>query len=299
MSTRSLLYKYRYDLDLEDGSGTRLLKWVAGIMVFLMTLALTFNLALSGISQHWTSGIAGTLTVELAAPDEDTTSPDAQKILALLRRHPDIAKAELLAPEQVRKLVEPWLGDSASAKSLPLPRLIDVTLKSGRNLKPSALAPSLRAISPSAKVTDHTDWLGSLVSFGTALRLVAFLLALTVSLLAVVTIAGIIHARYDVHRPDVELLHLMGASDAYIARQFQNNALSSTLRGAALGTIAALVIALAFGRYMHSLDLVVLPQSGLSAGAWLMLALAPLAAGSLIALLTARFTLMRELLKMP
>ena len=53
MSIRSLLYKYRYDLELEDGSGSRLLKWVAGMMVFLMTLALTFNLALSGISQHW------------------------------------------------------------------------------------------------------------------------------------------------------------------------------------------------------------------------------------------------------
>lgn len=300
MSTRSLLYKYRYDLDLEDGSGSRLLKWVTGMMVFLMTLALAFNLALSGVSQHWTSGISGTLTVELPAPDESAKSaPDIQKILSLLRRHPSIEKAELLTPEQVQKLVEPWLGNNAASKSLPLPRLIDVTLKQGYSVKPAAIEQQLRQTAQDVKVSDHTDWLGGLVSFGNALKTIAFILALTVSLLAIITIAGIIHARYDVHRSDVELLHLMGASDDYIARQFQNHALSSTLRGALWGAGMALAIAFLFGWFVNSLDLIVLPQHGLSLRNWGMLALAPLLAGGLIAVLTARLTLMRELLKMP
>lgn len=299
MNTRSLLYKYRYDLALQEGPGARLLTWVTGIMVFLMTLALIFNATLSNVSRHWISGISGSLTVEMPGGDGAGTA-DAQKILSLLRRHPDIEKADILTSEQVQKLVEPWLGrDIAATSTLPLPLLIDATLKNGRTIRVPALEQQLRQSVRGVRVTDHTDWLGGLVSFGRALKSVAFLLAAAVSLLAVITIAGIIHARYDVHRADAELLHLMGASDDYIARQFQADALSGAFRGALIGALSAIFIALVFGWFVHGLALTVLPNSGLFAKDWIMLALVPPLAGCAIAFMTARVTLMRALLKLP
>ena len=298
MIRNSLIYKYRYDLALYDGPGSRLLMWVTGMMVFLATLAFAFNLSLSSLNEYWSSGISGVLTVEIPASVSES-STGTQKILSLLRRHPDIASADLMSQEQVRKLVEPWLGSAKIADALPLPQLIDVRLKMGKSVNVRALGEQLNLTLPGVSVTDHMDWLKSAVSLGRALRLAALFLALVMAALAIVTIAGIIHARYEVNRRDVELLHLMGASDDYIARQFQNHALASTLKGAGIGTLAAAVVAFLSGLFVSRLNITIMTQNSLETGDLMTVILLPLIAGCVIAAVTARVTLMRELLRLP
>ena len=104
------------------------------------------------------------------------------------------------------------------------------------------------------------------------------------------------------HAPLVDLLHLMGASDRYIAGQFQRHALRLALRGGAIGLIMSLV---AYGALRLALERAgVAPGPELMPGFRLPLAAAgsvlvlPLLMGG-VAMLTARITVLRSLARMP
>src|SRR5690606_1828348 len=99
-----------------------------------------------------------------------------------------------------------------------------------------------------------------------------------------------------------ELLHTVGASDRYVAGQFQRHALLGGIKGGIIGfALAALTVLLlrlpVSGAPSGQGISVILPDLALSAGDWLLLCLVP-ALAALIAMFTARFTVLRKLSNM-
>ena len=124
------------------------------------------------------------------------------------------------------------------------------------------------------------------------------IVAVTALLVAIIVFAARIGLA--IHRSLIELLHLLGAADEYIARQFQIHALWLGLRGAIIGGIAAAVTAMilepAAGR-------LALPVPAVSSGIldwrlWLLLCVALVIAGG-VAMVTARVTVLRQLARLP
>jgi cell division transport system permease protein len=98
------------------------------------------------------------------------------------------------------------------------------------------------------------------------------------------------------HDQSVDLLRSMGASDRYIAQQFEQNALGSSLRGTLIGFVAGLstVVAVLYGGSLLGAEPPV--EGGLGAVYWVLLAIVPLITALLIAVaarLTALFGLAR------
>jgi cell division transport system permease protein len=103
-----------------------------------------------------------------------------------------------------------------------------------------------------------------------------------------------------IHRSVIELLHLLGAQDAYIARQFQVHALALGLRGGVIGGIAAVATVIILGPAGH---LLALPVPIAAYGIfdwrlWVLLIVTGLIAGG-VAMVTARITVLRQLSRMP
>jgi len=122
--------------------------------------------------------------------------------------------------------------------------------------------------------------------------------ATVVGAAAVVTVVFVTRTGLAVHRPVIELLHLMGARDAQVAGRFQLHALRQGLIGGLLGLAAA---ALCYGLLDWTLaptTLALLPPFRIGPRLLLLLALLPAIAG-LVALLTARITVLRTLTRMP
>jgi cell division transport system permease protein len=96
----------------------------------------------------------------------------------------------------------------------------------------------------------------------------------------------------------VELLHVMGAPDRYVARQFQSHVLGLAIRGGLIGTMLAAAtlfgLARAGGQYSTGL----LPDMSLTPIQLAALVGVPLAA-ALLAAVTARLTVMRALARLP
>ncbi len=288
--------KYQYDIGLDQGAGAQLVAWSTGLMVFFATLALAVNLGLNAVTQSWVSGLTGSLTVEIKPPvtdDQQSASAETvKKVLWMAKQHPSVEKSRALSRDEILGLLRPWLGDKAP-ESLPLPAIIDIKLKEGADT--ASLIADIKKVAPAAAVDSHTDTLDDVKTLVATARMFVLLLTGVIILLTAASIAGIVRSKLAIHAQEVETLHLVGASDEYIARQFRHHTLKGALKGAVAGVICMVLSILGVSYMTHTIDTAIFPHIRLMPLEWILIAAAPVLAGSLIAHFTAQRTVMREL----
>lgn len=290
-------------LPLSRDASSRFLPWLIAFMVWLAAMALAMVMILSAAGGHWRAGLAGTLTVQIVpSADGGRAALDARvaRAVALLRATPGVASAAPISDDRVAALLEPWLGkDALSADiDLPVPRLIDVRLAEGTAIDSAALGSRLAAEVPGASLDDHGLWLDRLVALASALEAIAFAVVGLIGLAAVATVVFATRTGLAIHNDVVELLHLMGAQDGYVARQFQGRAFWLGLVGGLIGTLLAAVTLALLGYLAGRIEASLLPPLALSPFQWA--ALAAIAPGAaLISMMTARLTVYRAVGRMP
>lgn len=294
----------RSDLPLKGDATSRYLPWLIAPMVFLSAVALAATFILSGLIGRWDRDVSGTLTVEVATAPGDAaeaaepTRQRVEQVLRILDGTPGIAASHALSQEQLIALMAPWLGTSDVLKDLPLPALIDVTVKEDANLDVDALAQTISRTVPGASLDDHRRWLDRLIGLS---RSIEWLAIGIVSLIGMVTIATVYYATRTgmaIHREVIGVLHVIGAPDAYIADQFAHRAFVLGLRGGVLGLMLTLPIlgGIAFGAHKMQggfLADLSLPLTGIVA-----VLILPVVA-ALLAMLTARMAAYGALARMP
>ncbi|MEQ8165679.1 MAG: FtsX-like permease family protein [Alphaproteobacteria bacterium] len=291
----------RLDLPLASDPSSRFLPWIIAFTVFLATLALALMLAIAGVIDQWETDLEGTITVEIPATTPERAAQQAEMAaaaLVLLEEIPGIDKAEPLSAEKVMALLEPWLGRAGLVDELPLPMLIDVTLDDARALDLTALQIRLHEISPGITLDDHGIWFGRLIRAARAAGALAFVIFALVQTAAVLVVVFATRTALDVHRDVIDLMHLMGATDSYIADQFQHHALTLGAKGGLIGLGVALValVALQFGVSVSGAAF--MPALSLEPPHWLLLATLPLVSAG-TAMISARLTVRRALARLP
>jgi len=278
-------------LSLDRDPSVRVLPWLIGAMVFLGTLALAGWMGVERATANWRLALADQLTVQIAdGPDADREADAAARVMAAT---PGIGHVRMMSRQDVARLLEPWLGREG-ALALPLPRMVDVRLEPGVAIDTGALRARLLAVAPSARLDDHALWLERAASLARGLEALAAGAVLLVALATAAMVVFAVRAGLLVHREAIELMHLIGAQDGFVARQFQRLAVSLALRGAVPAfAVAALAIFL-LGLAADALQAPLLPRIRFGPDAWAILALAPLGAVALAAL-AARRTVMRDL----
>src|SRR5690606_15053360 len=120
----------RRALPMPRDTASRFLPWIVALMVFLAALALAAVMLLGSSLQRWQADLTGTVTVQVP-PLEDPAQTDAAvvKLVEFLRLTPGVETAEVLTQERLTTLLAPWLGETAEVAELPMPRLIDVRLR--------------------------------------------------------------------------------------------------------------------------------------------------------------------------
>lgn len=288
----------RPTVPLAQDSSTRFLPWLIAFMVFLAVLALASVFAVERATANWDAGLSGQLTVQVPAPDDPAQRESRlAAVVEVLSTTPGVRGAGVLSQEEVARLIEPWLGSAALTAELPLPDLVTVTLDFGAKVDIAALQQRLEAAVPGTLVDDHQRWLGDLLTLATSAKLGALIVVGLVGLAAVVTVVFVTRTGLEIHHPVIELLHMMGAQDRYIAREFQGHALRLGLRGGLFGFLLAVLAVLGLGWLAQSTEIMLLPRLELYWLDWILLALLPLLA-AFVAMITARVTVMRSLVRM-
>ncbi|MEM7169855.1 MAG: hypothetical protein AAF530_06770 [Pseudomonadota bacterium] len=300
------VFERRRDIPLKRDASGRYLPWLIAVMVYLAALALVSAMAMTKVAGQWQSSLTGQLTIQVpAAPladaetEEDNTGNEAavNRVMDILQATEGVTAAEPMPLAEINQLLEPWLGVSDASASLPLPRLIAVTIDTEGRFDLGALRQRLRQSVPGTTVDDHQQWLGSLLNLAGLVRLVALFVVVLVGLSAVVMVVFVTRMGLAVHRQIIELLHLIGAHDAYVARQFQWHALGLGLRGGLIGLACAGLTLFAADHFISQLEETLLPTLSLQPWEWALLGLLPLIAAT-VTMLTARITVLHSLSRM-
>lgn len=282
------------DLQLEADSGTRFLPWALAVMVFLAALSLAGALSLGGSIEGWRRGVSSKLTVQIADRPGQPMQPRVDAAIGILRGVPGVQNAQALPRAAVEALLQPWLGRDALEADLPLPGLIDVTLADNAALSVDALSARLQSAVPGARIDDPKPWLDRLVQLGRLLQSLGGGIVLLVGLALAAMVIFATRAGLAARRDTIELLHLIGAEDGYIAKQFQRHVARQAVQGGVAGVVLAIIILLAIQFLAGGVGAGLLPGMGMAWWHWLALLVLPLAA-LLLAIFTARLTVLGAL----
>ena len=295
------MLRFRTDLPLDRDTTARFLPWIIGFMVYLAMIAATVALLVDHVTQRWQRDLSGQLTVELPGIAGEDAAQHQQRVDAALEEITDtngVVGTRLLDETEVKRLLQPWLGDQADQLGVTLPDLVAVSLQPDIRPNLSELAERLQKVSPGAAIDDHAQFNAGALNF---LRTIE-VLALSLLALVLVATAGVVaftaRAGLSIHRRIVEIVHLVGAHDSYVARQFQAQAFRYGFMGSCIGSLLAAATLLSAGVFAAR-GAVPMSAAVKAFEPWMIwpLALIPLAA-VLIAMITVRIAVLQALRRM-
>lgn len=279
----------------DDEGGDRYLPLVIAAMVFLAELAMATGLTLDSAARTWGSDLAGKLTIEIPY-SETADAGRADAVAAIVRQFPGVTAAHVLPTTEVTRLLEPWIGSGPAASQLPVPQLIDIEVDDSVDV--ATLTETVRQADAGARLDDHGLWLARLLRFVHAARWLAIAMVILAAGALCLTVIFGTRAGLAAHRDVVELLHLVGARDETIAQNFLMHSLVLGLRGSFLGLAAAAAALYGLSRLATDIDSPLISDLTLSSHQIIALIVLPFLAAILSAI-TARWTVMRTLARMP
>jgi cell division transport system permease protein len=232
----------------KDSIAANALAAVVAIMTFLAAVTSGGVAMVIGAASEWQSEIAREITIQVRPISGHDIEAEVTRAADIARGTRGVEDVRVYSRRESERLLEPWLGPGLSLDDLPVPRMIAVRVAPGAVPDIAALRETLMREVTGASLDDHRGWIDrmrGMARTAVAGGLMVFGLVLAATILSV-TFAT--RGAMASNRPIVEVLHFVGAKDAYIARQFQRHFLTLGLKGGALGGGVAIVFLALAGR---------------------------------------------------
>jgi len=130
-----------------------------------------------------------------------------------------------------------------------------------------------------------------MLAFTHSIELLASIIIGLIAAAAVTTVIFVTKTGLSIHRRVIEIVHLVGAYDSYIAKQFLLHAMRLGLIGGIGGVALAGLTLLGLDRLLGDAQTSLLPTLALDLDQWLALAVVPIAV-SVVAMITAHLTVL-------
>lgn len=213
----------------------RALVAVTAIMTFLASLTTGGVMLVRAAASEWQADVAREITIQIRPVAGRDIEMEVLKAAVITRASAGIAEVRPYSKEEATRLLEPWLGSGLELDDLPVPRLIVARIAPGGAPDLAQLRQTLGEQIPGVTLDDHRSFVERMRAMSRAiialgLGVLALVLAATVLSVAFATRAAI-----ATNRPVIEVLHLIGAKDSFIARHFQRHFLKLGLKGGLIG----------------------------------------------------------------
>jgi cell division transport system permease protein len=271
------------------------------VMCYLACLAIGALILIDRAVDGWTRGLAREVTVQVRMVQNQNLDIELDKAINILQQTKGILNATTLDRGASLKLLEPWLGDT-DLSDLPVPRLIRVTVDEANPPNFEALSKSLTENVQGASLDTHHRWQTELARMGRTLSMLSLIILGLIGASAFAMVVFAARAVLAANQEVVDVLHLVGAEDSYIARQIDRRFFSTGIiagcSGVALGVLTFFALSLSGnsaenGVAQASYSLLFAPETT----SWKTYAIfmgVPIAATA-IAVISARITLTRML----
>src|SRR5262249_3748559 len=213
----------RSDLPLGGDGSARFLPWIIGCMVYLAALALAATMGADRLAERWRSDLSGSFSIQIP-PNTTTTASDRERLLSgvvdAVAKMPGVATVRLISNAEKQQLLAPWLGPNGLPEDVQLPDLVVVRLQSDAPAALAAVKAGVTGLAPDATFEDHARWQGDMLSFTHSIELLASIIIGLIAAASVTTVIFVTKTGLSIHRRVIEIVHLVGAHDSYIAKQF-------------------------------------------------------------------------------
>ncbi len=226
----------RQDLPLKNDIAARFVPKIVALMVYLGTLCFVFTLFMVHSTQSWKTQFTTDLSIEVPTFPETSSSALQLRILQFLNRTPGVHHASAIPQKEMEHLFHSLLGKEINPDLISLPIVIDVTLDGKETVDIQTLEAHLKNISPHIEVMDHRAWQSQVSNLIHTVVLLALMITSLILFAALATTTFATRTSLLIHRQIIEVLSLIGATNSYIANQFQINALKQGLFASTLGS---------------------------------------------------------------
>lgn len=214
---------------------------VIAIMTFLASITIGAVVLLRTAAGDWQADLAREVTIQVRPAAGRDIEVDIGKAAVIANSIPGIADVRPYSQQESAQLLQPWLGGLA-LDNLPVPRLIAVVISAGEAPDLGELRRALAEQVPSASLDDHREFVDHMrVMSRTILAAASGVLAL-VMMATVLSVTFATRGAMASNRQVIEVLHFIGARNAFIAGHFQRHFLLVGLKGGAIGGGLALLL---------------------------------------------------------
>ena len=220
----------------------RALVAVVAIMTFLASLTTGAVMLVRAAASEWQADVGREVTIQIRPNPGGDIELDVAKAAAIARRSAGVVEVRPYSKEETSRLLEPWLGTGLQLDDLPVPRLIVVRIASGAAPDLAQLRAALAGEVPPASLDDHRGFVDRMRAMSRAAVAVGIGVVLLVFIATVLSVTFATRAAMATNRPVIEVLHLIGAKDNFIAGHFQRHFLQLGLKGGLIGGGSAIAL---------------------------------------------------------
>ncbi len=224
-----------------DSIAGRALVAVIAIMCFLACLAVGAVTLVTDAARDWQSEVMREITIQIRPLEGIDIERALTRASDLARRTAGVRNVRVLSRAENERLLRPWLGDSFGLDQLPVPRLIVIDLDRGRVIDLAMLRQALEREVRGATLDDHRQWHERLAAMTRAVIVVGVGILVLVLAATALSVVFATRGAMATNRDIVDVLHLVGAEDRFIAATFQGRFMRLGLEGGAIGGVAAVV----------------------------------------------------------
>jgi cell division transport system permease protein len=224
----------------------RTLVLLVAIMTFLSAVTLGGVVLVQKSAVAWSSDVGREVTIQIRPVEGEVMESNLRTAVALAEQTPGVTAARALTITESQELLEPWLGTGLELSAIDIPRLVVVELGDPEDADLGKLERDLAAVN-GASLDTHAAWRQQLNAMAGTIVISGLLV---LSLIVVATVLAIIFATRGTmasNREIVDVLHFIGASNSFIAGEFQGRFLSIGFRGGIVGGVAAILFFIAVG----------------------------------------------------
>ncbi|MEM1307327.1 MAG: ABC transporter permease, partial [Pseudomonadota bacterium] len=232
---------------------SRSLTLVIAIMCFFACLTAGTVYLINKSASGWLQNLASEVTVQIEPVENTNADATVAGAVAWLSSRPGIIAAQPISEAASRTLLEPWLGSSEALAELPIPRLIALQLDQSTPQDLDRLRADLTEQFPTATLDDHRQWQAQIKTVTRSFALGGLAILLLVGAATTAIIVSATRSAMLSNREIVEVLHFVGATDRFIAREFERNCLNLGIRAGLVGAAAAVLVFLAMPTIMEVL----------------------------------------------
>ena len=301
---KDMIMKQKHEIPTEDDDTAAFVSVLTSIYMYLFVVVLAIFMAINSMAGNWEKDITGSITVQITPIEDDNkhidtakTQEQQNKVLQFMEKISGVESVRILDEQTVQKLMAPWIGNKVDLSTLPIPQLLDVRLKPNAELNYDEITRGLKLLTANASIDNHRLWLNRLIKFATSLKTVALAILLMVVAICAFSIYYSARTSLNININSIEILHIVGAKDEYIAKQYAKKYAKIGFFAGIIGLMAAVPCIILVGKYGISTGSGLLSGARLSNAAWTLIMLTPLFS-LLYSMITSYFTVLKSLEKM-